>query len=96
MSKNALKAIMRMDYLKPKAITEMGLEGKSENPEDQRADEMGEDIKNSLTKEGNNLVTIWVPPITHPQFYGMFTYASTIKLTLCKIKKYLFLKPSIS
>lgn len=66
------------------------------NPEDETQQISKYDIKSMLKKEGSNIVFIWLPPATYPQFYGMFTYAVTKKATICRLKKYFLFRRSLS
>jgi hypothetical protein len=49
-----------------------------------------------LKKQGDNLIFIWLPPATYPTFYGMFIYAITKKITICRLKKYFLFKRSLN
>lgn len=52
-----------------------------------------------LSKVSSNLITIWLPPKSYPQFYGLLvpSLATTGKSELrCRIKKYILFKQSLS
>lgn len=59
------------------------------------------DLKNMLRKH-RNIVTIWIPPASYPQFFGIFVYKlaklqdpnklNNSFIYKCKISKYFFNK----
>jgi hypothetical protein len=50
-----------------------------------------------INAEKQNLVSIWMPPASYPQFYGMFSYAINDKNGQhCKLKKFFFYRHSLN
>jgi hypothetical protein len=57
-------------------------------------------IEKVLRSVKGKLVTIWLPPKSYPQFYGLIVPSVTInknsEIVRCRIKKYVLFKQSIS
>lgn len=52
-----------------------------------------------LSRVRSNLITVWLPPKSYPQFYGLFvpSLATAGKAGVrCRLKKYIFFKQSLN